>query len=238
MRIGERKPDLLVRLAHRGRSQALVLVLCPAAGKRDIAGPGVSRATGAFHEAHAPGFGIAGQDDRHRCAPGGRRARGRFGIGEPAANLFDARHRSAKIPQCADAGVGARRVGAQRCRGPAHSSTVTRPGRFGDPVGDRCPSCACGFRSHLRRRSATPPTFINQPGRRAGRHAGRAGNPPVPAPRHPPMLYLTMFVSAFLAATFFPFASELTLAASLAAGRFDVLARLSLRHWATRWVRW
>ena len=32
------------------------------------------------------------------------------------------------------------------------------------------------------------------------------------------MLYLTMFVSAFLAATFFPFASELTLAASLAAG--------------------
>ena len=32
------------------------------------------------------------------------------------------------------------------------------------------------------------------------------------------MLYLTMFVSAFLAATFLPFASELTLAASLAAG--------------------
>ena len=32
------------------------------------------------------------------------------------------------------------------------------------------------------------------------------------------MLYLTMFVSAFLAATFFPFASEFTLAASLAAG--------------------
>ena len=32
------------------------------------------------------------------------------------------------------------------------------------------------------------------------------------------MLYLTMFVSAFLAATFFPFPSELTLAASIAAG--------------------
>ena len=32
------------------------------------------------------------------------------------------------------------------------------------------------------------------------------------------MLYLTMFVSAFLAATFLPFASELTLVASLAAG--------------------
>ena len=32
------------------------------------------------------------------------------------------------------------------------------------------------------------------------------------------MLYLTMFVSAFLAATFIPFASEFTLAASLAAG--------------------
>ena len=32
------------------------------------------------------------------------------------------------------------------------------------------------------------------------------------------MLYLTMFVSAFLAATFFPFPSELTLAANIAAG--------------------
>ena len=32
------------------------------------------------------------------------------------------------------------------------------------------------------------------------------------------MLYLTMFASAFLAATFVPFASEITLVAALAAG--------------------
>ena len=99
VRIGERKPDFFVRLAHRGRAEALVLVFCPAAGKRDIAGPGIPGATGAFHEAHAPGFGTAGKDNRHRCTPGRRHARGRFGIEEPAANLFDARHHTAKIPQ-------------------------------------------------------------------------------------------------------------------------------------------
>ena len=40
----------------------------------------------------------------------------------------------------------------------------------------------------------------------------------IPRDRSPAMLYLTMFASAFLAATFVPLASEITLAVALAAG--------------------
>ena len=54
------------------------------------------------------------------------------------------------------------------------------------------------------------------------------------------MLYLTMFVSAFLAATFVPFASELTLTASLAAGgsTFWLIAVATLGNTLGAVVNW
>ena len=51
------------------------------------------------------------------------------------------------------------------------------------------------------------------------------------------MLYLTMFASAFLAATFLPFASELTLAAGLAQAARPT-GWSPARHWATPSVQW
>ena len=98
MRIGEGEPDLLARLAHRRGAEALVLVLCPASGKRDVAGPGILRAAGTLHEAHAPGAGTAGQHDGDRRAPRGRHVEGRIVVRQPHANLLDGRHHLVKIP--------------------------------------------------------------------------------------------------------------------------------------------
>ena len=54
------------------------------------------------------------------------------------------------------------------------------------------------------------------------------------------MLYLTMFVSAFLAATFLPFPSELTLAAGLATGgsAFRLIAAATLGNTLGAVVNW
>ena len=54
------------------------------------------------------------------------------------------------------------------------------------------------------------------------------------------MLYLTMFVSAFLAATFLPFPSELTLAAGLATGgsAFRLIAVATLGNTLGAVVNW
>ena len=102
MGVAEHEPDLLARLAHRGGAQTLVLVVCPAAGKRDITGPAIPGAAGALDEAHTRCIGVAGKHDRNCRAPPGLHVRARLRCGEPLADLFNARHRAEKIPQHED----------------------------------------------------------------------------------------------------------------------------------------
>ena len=120
VRIGEGEPESLRASRASRRRAGSPFSPCPAAGKRDVAGPGVAGPASTHDETHARDIAFTAEYDRHRRTPRQRPARGVLRSGKAPAHPFDAHHHGARIPRPAGRNVAA---------GP-DSPGVARPVRF------------------------------------------------------------------------------------------------------------